>query len=196
MKYVQRVFFVAAMVSLSLVMSLALSGTALAAQKGAPKAAQTPDQNAQSLQDFFKGETAPSPRSLDFVVDGGYADIQTEAPESSGRYFLAAQNIAAVAQDIYRLDLTFKKKLQRDVIDLLPEYFFTQQRSYYFWYNGGNRIVFKLGNARKEFKIQKKELTEIKVKSLETYSIDKTKLMMDLAWIDGGTKVFLQIKFQ
>lgn len=196
MKYVLRVFPVVAMVSLSLVLSLMVSGTALAAQKAAPKAATTPDQNAQSLQEFFKGETAPSPKSLDFMVDGGYADIQTETPESSGRYFLAAQNIAAVAQDIYRLDLTFKKKLQRDVIDLAPEYFFTQQRSYYFWYNGGNRIVFKLGNARKEFKIQKKELTEIKVKSLETYSIEKTKLQMDLAFADGGTKVALLLKFQ
>lgn len=193
MKYVLRVFSVAAMVSLSFV--LALSGPVLAAQKAAPKAATTPDQNAQNLQEFFKGETAPSPKSLDFVVDGGYADIQTETPESSGRYFMAAQNIAAVAQDIYRLDLTFKKKLQRDVIDLAPEYFFTQQRSYYFWYNGGNRIVFKLGSARKEFKIQKKELTEIKVKSLETYSIEKTKLQMDLAFADGGTKVALLLKF-
>lgn len=196
MKYVLRVFPVAAMVFLSLVLLLAASGTALAAQKAAPKAATTPDQNAQSLQDFFKGETAPSPKSLDFMVDGGYADIQTETPESSGRYFMAAQNIAAVAQDIYRLDLTFKKKLQRDVIDLAPEYFFTQQRSYYFWYNGGNRIVFKLGSARKEFKIQKKELTEIKVKSLETYSIEKTKLQMDLAFADGGTRVALLLKFQ
>jgi len=195
MKYVLRVFSLAAMV-LSLVLSLALSGVALAAQKAAPKAATTPDQNAQSLQEFFKGETAPSPKSLDFIVDGGYADIQTETPESSGRYFMAAQNIAAVAQDIYRLDLTFKKKLQRDVIDLAPEYFFTQQRSYYFWYNGGNRIVFKLGSARKEFKIQKKELTEIKVKSMETYSIEKTKLQMDLAFADGGTKVALLLKFQ
>jgi len=196
MKYVLRVVPVAAIMSLALVLSLAASGTALAAQKAAPKAATTPDQNAQSLQDFFKGETAPSPKSLDFMVDGGYADIQTETPESSGRYFMAAQNIAAVAQDIYRLDLTFKKKLQRDVIDLAPEYFFTQQRSYYFWYNGGNRIVFKLGSARKEFKIQKKELTEIKVKSLETYSIEKTKLQMDLAFADGGTKVALLLKFQ
>ena len=179
----------------ALVLTLAVSGPALAAQKAAPKAAQTPDQNAQSIQNFFKNETAPSPKALDFSINGGYADIQTETPESSGRYFLAGQNIAAVAQDIYRLDLTFKKKLHRDVIDLAPEYFFTQQRSYYFWYNGGNRIVFKLGNARKEYKIQKKELTQIKVKSLETYSIDKTKLMMDLAIPDGATKAFLEIKF-
>jgi len=198
MKYVLRVFPVVAMVSLGLVLSLAVASAALAAQKAAKgsPAPQTADQNAQSLQEFFKGETAPSPKSLDFMVEGGYADIQTETPESSGRYFMASQNIAAVAQDIYRLDLTFKKKLQRDVIDLAPEYFFTQQRSYYFWYNGGNRIVFKLGNARKEFKIQKKELTEIKVKSLETYSIQKTKLQMDLAFAEGGTKVALLLKFQ
>lgn len=193
--HVSRTAVVAALF-LALGLLLGASGPALAAQKAAKAPAAAPDQNAQSLQEFFKNETAPSSKTLDFSIEGGYADIQTETPESSGRYFLAAQNIAAVAQDIYRLDLTFKKKYQRDVIDLAPEYFFTQQRSYYFWYNGGNRIVFKMGNGRKEFKIQKKELTEIKVKSLETYSIEKTKLMMDLAFAEGGARVFLQIKFR
>jgi len=167
-----------------------------AAQKSSPaKAVQPGDPNVQALQDFFRGETAPSPSKLDFVIEGGYADIRTETPESSGRYFLAAQTISGVAQDIYRLDLTFKKKFQRDVIDLAPEYFFTQQRTYYFWYNGGNRLVFKVGGARKEVKIQKKELTEIRVKSLETYSIEKTKLNMDFTLTDGAARIFLQIKF-
>jgi hypothetical protein len=172
---------------------------AVAAKKAArqdPAAPAAPgDANAASLTDFFKGEAATTPKSLDFVIEAGYADIRTETPESSGRYFMAGQSLAAVAQDIYRLDMTFKKKYERDVIDLAPEYFFTQQRSYYFWYNGGNKIVFKIGGGKKEIKIGKKELTEIKVKSLETYSIDKTKLPMDMNIQDGGTRVFLQLKF-
>ena len=180
-----------------LVLALTLATPALAAQKVTKQeTAPPPDANAQSLVEFFKGETAPSPKSLDFVVEGGYADIRTETPESSGRYFLAGQAISGVAQDIYRLDLTFKKKYQRDVIDLTPEYFFTQQRSYYFWYNGGTRVVFKLGGGKKEFKFPKKELTEIKVKSLETYTIEKTKLAFDMKIPDGGTQIFLQLKFK
>jgi len=177
-----------------LILSL-MAFPALAAKKAAKAEAAPPDANAQSLADFFKGETATTPRSLDFMIEGGFADIRTETPESSGRYFMAAQNITSVAPDIYRLDMTFKKKYQRDVIDLAEEYFFTQQRSYYFWYNGGNKIVFKVGGGKKEIKIGKKELTEIKVKSLETYSIDKTKLPLDMNLQDGGTHVFLQLKF-
>ena len=174
---------------------LALAAPALAASRSATQP-PAPDPNAQGIVDFFKGESAPSPKSLDFQVDSGFADIKTEAPESSGRYFLAGQAISAVAPDIYKLELTFKKKYQRDPIDLTPEYFFTQQRAYYFWYNGGNRIVFRVGGRKKEFKIPKKELTEIKVKSLETYSIQKTKLSMDLVIPDGASQVYLQISFK
>lgn len=179
-----------------LVFALIVSVPGMAAKKAVKQeAAPEPDANAQSLLEFFRGEYAPSPKKLDFMIDGGYADLRTETPESSGRYFLAGQAISAVAPDIYRLDLTFKKKYQRDVIDLTPEYFFTQQRSYYFWYDGGNRIVFKLGNSKKEFKFQKKELTQIKVKSLDAYTIEKTKLSFDMKIPDGGAQIFLQLKF-
>lgn len=176
------------------VLVLALAAPASAAKKSVEQQPAA-DANAQSLTDFFKSESVVSPKLMDFRVEGGYADIQTQTPESSGRYFLASQAVVAVAPDIYKLDLTFKKKYQRDIIDLTPEYFFTQEKSLYFWYNGGNRIVFKIGSGRKEFKILKKELTEIKVKSLETYTIEKTKLGMDLVIPDGGTRIFLQIKF-
>lgn len=179
-----------------LVLAFLVAVPAQAAKKVTKQEAAPPaDANAQSLVEFFKGETAPSPQKLDFMIEGGYADIRTETSESSGRYFLAGQAISGVAQDIYRLDLTFKKKYQRDVIDLTPEYFFTQQRSYYFWYNGGNRIVFKIGGGKKEFKFPKKELTEIKVKSLETYTIEKTKLPFDMKLSDGNTQIFIQLKF-
>ena len=181
------------LLALCLVLALA-AGSALAA-KPAKKAAPEQDPNASSLAEFFKNEAVENPKALDFQVNGGYADIRTDLAESSGRYFLANQTIIPVAPDIYKLDLTFKHKFQRDIIDYNPEYFFTQQRTYYFWYNGGNRIVFKLGGGKKVFKITKKELVEIKVKSLETYSVDKQKLLMDLSFQDGGSTIYLQIKF-
>lgn len=183
-----------------LVLGLALAAPALAASKaaGRPASPSVPtedDPNAKTLMDFFKTEAAASPKSMDFSIDGGYADIRTEAAESSGRYFLAGHAVTRVAPDIYRLDLTFKKKFQRDVIDLAPEHFFTQQRQYYFWYDGGNKIVFKVGSGRREVKIAKKELTEIKVRSLETYTIQKTKLSMEMSLTDGASKIFLQLRF-
>lgn len=185
---------------IAFVVALLSAVPASAAQKAArPQGTTTvptaQDPNAASLLDFFKNEAVAAPKSLDFRIEGGYADIRAEAAESSGRYFLAGQSIAAVAPDIYRLDLTFKKKYQRDVIDLASEYYFTQQRTYYFWYDGGNRMVFKVGGGKKEVKIPKKELSEIKVRSLETYTIEKTKLGMNLSLTDGGTKIFLELKF-
>ncbi len=166
-----------------------------AAPKPAPSVPTEMDPNAKSLLDFFKTEEAASPKSLDFSIDGGYADIRTDRAESSGRYFLAGHAVTRVAPDIYKLDMTFKKKFQRDVIDLAPEHFFTQQRQFYFWYSGGDKIVFKIGSGKKEVKIAKKELTEIKVRSLETYTIEKTKLTMDMSLSDGSAKIALQIRF-
>jgi len=185
-----------------LVLAVLLLGVAAqAAQKAPSKKAQPgaataqADPSANGLIEFFKDESVSSPKTLDFKIMGGYADIRTDRPESSGRYFLAAQAIVPVGPDIYRLDMTFKQKYQRDVIDLAPEYYFTQERSYYFWYGGGHKIVFKVGSGKREIKIAKKELTEIKVRSLETYTIQKTKLPLDLSITDGGTKISLQIQF-
>lgn len=186
--------------ALILTVLILAAAQALAAQKAQKPAAQGtaqagPDPNAQSIADFFKGEAAAAPKNLDFSIQAGYADIRAESTDTSGRYFLAGHSLSAVAPDIYRLDLTFKKKFQRDIIDLAPEYYFTKQLSYYFWYNGGSKIVFKVGGAKREFVIPKKELTEIKVRSLETYTIEKTKLTMDLKIFDASAQVYLQIKF-
>jgi len=169
---------------------------ALAASKvlrTSPQAA--PDPNAAGLTEFFRTEGAQTPKSLDFQIQGGYADIRTDLPESSGRYFLAGQSVTPVARDIYKLDMTFKKKYQRDVIDYNPEYFFTQQRTYYFWYDGGKQLVFKLGGSKKVIQIPKKELTQIKVQTPETYTVQHTKIQMDFKFQDGGTTVYLQVKF-
>ncbi|GAB6037922.1 hypothetical protein JCM15519_24810 [Fundidesulfovibrio butyratiphilus] len=170
------------------------TGWAKTAKPAAP-AAPARDPNAQSLMEFFKDEELKSAKNLDFKIIGGYADIHTDSAQSSGRYFLAGQNIAAVAPDIYRLDLTFKHKYQRDIIDYNPEYFFTQQRSYYFWYNGGKRLVFKLGSGKKTFDTSKKEITQIKVQSLETYTVERQKLLINLQFKDAGTSVTLEIQF-
>ena len=170
------------------------AGSALAA-KSAKKAAPEQDPNAGSLADFFKGEATQSPSAMDFQIFGGYADFRGELPEASGRYFMAGQTISSVAPDIYKLDLTFKRKYQRDIIDFNPEYFFTQQRTYYFWYNGGNKIVFKVGGSKKVIKIARKELIDIKVKTLETYSVEKQKQLMDIQLQDGGATIYLQLKF-
>lgn len=175
-------------------LALAPAGWAKAAKKAAP-AAQARDPNAQSLMEFFKDEELQSAKTLDFKIIGGYADIRADSAESSGRYFLAGQIITAVAPDIYRLDLTFKHKYQRDIIDYNPEYFFTQQRTYYFWYNGGKRLVFKLGSGKKSFDTSKKEITQIKVQSLETYTVERQKLLLNLQFKDGGTTVNLELKF-
>jgi len=179
---------------------LGLAAQAPAAKKAQqPGAAQqqepAPDPNAQGLNEFFKSETKPSAKALDFQIIGGFADIRTETPESSGRYFMAGSSITAVASDIYRLDLTFKKKYQRDVIDLVPEYYFTQQKSYYFWYDGGKKLVFKIGTGKKTINFDKKELTSIKVKTLETYTVEKTKLDMNVVFSDGGSQIYLLFKF-
>lgn len=176
------------------VFALAPSGWARSAKKAAPTE-QARDPNAQSLMEFFKDEELKTAKTLDFQIFGGYADIRTGTAESSGRYFLAGHTIVPVAPDIYRLDLTFKHKYQRDIIDYNPEYFFTQQRSYYFWYNGGKRMVFKLGSGKKTFDTSKKEITQIKVQSLETYTVERQKLLLNLQFSDGDTSVMLEIKF-
>ncbi|MFP5238846.1 MAG: hypothetical protein ACLGQW_03355 [Acidobacteriota bacterium] len=185
--------------ALAALIILGLAAQAPAAKKSpqpaAPQQEAAPDPNAQGLYEFFKAETKPSAKSLDFQITGGYADLRTESPESSGRYFMAGSTITAVAPDIYRLDLTFKKKYQRDVIDLVPEYYFTQQKSYYFWYDGGKKLVLKIGNGKKTINFDKKELTSIKVKTLETYTVEKTKLDMNVVFSDGGSQIYLVLKF-
>lgn len=161
-----------------------------------PEGPKIEDPNAQSLAEFFKGESQNRTSKVDFTIETGHADIKGGSAETAGRYFMDGYAIAQVAPDIYRLDVNFKKRFQRDVIGLAPEHFFTQQRSYYFWYDGGSRIVFKVGDAKTEIKIAKKELTQIKVKSLETYSVERTKLPLDIRFSDAGSLIFLQILFK
>jgi hypothetical protein len=150
-----------------------------------------------SLQQFFKGqEGKTSAPAIDFSVVGGFADIDTGKGESSGRYFLAASHITRLSGDIYRLDLAFSKKLEPDIMDFSPAYYFTENRSYYFWYNNGDRIVFKIGSSQTAIPISRKEVTRVEIQSMETYSVDRQKLFKDLTFSDGKTAVSLQIRFK
>jgi hypothetical protein len=178
------------LVILCAIQALALAKTA---KKAVPQDSGGED---ASIVGFFKSEAAQqSYKNLDFQIMGGYADLRGELPEASGRYFLAAHNVAPVSPDIYKLELTFKHKLQRDVIDFSPEYFFTQMRTYYFWYDGGNRLVFKVGGGKKSIKIARKEITHIQVLSPETYNIEHQKNVMDIQFQDGDSHIYLQLKF-
>jgi len=150
-----------------------------------------------ALQQFFKGqEGKTSAPAIDFEVVGGFADIDTGKGESSGRYFLAANHITRLSGDIYRLDLAFSKKLEPDIMDFSPAYYFTENRSYYFWYNNGDRIVFKLGSSQTAIPISRKEVTRVEIQSMETYSVDRQKLFKDLTFSDGKTAISLQVRFK
>lgn len=169
---------------------LAASGPAL----GAAAAASDP---IASLQQFFKGqESKGSAPAIDFEVVGGFADIATGSTESSGRYFLAASHITRLTGDIYRLDMAFSKKMEQDIMDFSPAYYFTENRSYYFWYNNGDRIVIKIGSSQATIPVTRKEITRVDIQSMDTYSVDRQKLFKDLTFTDGNTAISLQIRFK
>jgi hypothetical protein len=150
-----------------------------------------------SLQQFFKGQEGKSSApAIDFEVVGGFADIDTGNTDTSGRYFLAASHITRLTGDIYRLDLAFSKKQEQDITDFSPAYYFTENRSYYFWYNNGDRIVFKLGASQATIPVSRKEITRVDIQSMDTYSVDRQKLFKDLNFTDGKTGISLQIRFK
>lgn len=148
------------------------------------------------LMRFFQSqESNAASASIDFQIVGGFAEIQTGSPDSSGRYFLASNFISRVTANIFRMDLTFSKKLEQDIISFEPAYVFTEKRSYFFWYDNGDKIVFRAGGAKAVIPIARKEIMRVQIKSLETYTIEREKLFKDVQFGDGSTMVFLQIKF-
>ncbi|QLA14935.1 hypothetical protein [Desulfolutivibrio sulfoxidireducens] len=180
---------------------LFLTGPGAAAQvSGAGnqvEAQATGSDSISSLQRFFKGQEAKvSAPAIDFEVAGGFADIQTGSPESSGRYFLSASHITRLTADIYRLDLAFSKKLEPDIIDFSPAHYFVENRTYNFWYNNGERIVFKIGASQVAIPLSRKEIMRVDIQSLDTYNVDRQKLFKDLSFGDASTTVTLQIRFK
>ncbi len=166
-----------------------------------PAAAPAPttggDESTQTLTKFFQGTTRSLPAAaIDFSIEAGYADLRTANPDSSGRYSMTAINVTRVAPDIYRLDVSLEKPLSRDVQTFDQPYFFTDQRSYYFWYQNGERIVFKIGSQKTVVNLGRKEVLRVDVKSPDTYVIDRETMLRNISFADGQATIHLQLKFR
>ncbi len=150
----------------------------------------------QSLIRFFQSQPRNLPASnIDFQVTAGFAVIATGTPESSGRYAMTAINVTKVANDIYRLDLSLEKPMPRDVPTTDQPYFFVQKRTYYFWYQNGDQIVFKVGGKKVSLATGRKDVLRVDIHSPDTYSIDRETMLKNLTFDDGPAKIVLQIKF-
>ncbi|MEL7641084.1 MAG: hypothetical protein AAGU21_15715 [Solidesulfovibrio sp.] len=180
---------------LALVLALALAvpgaGPARAAA-GAPG-----DDTTQALSKFFQGTTRSLPAAaIDFSVVAGYAVLQTGNPDSSGRYAMTAINVARLAPDIYRLDVSLEKPLARDVQTFEQPYFYTDKRTYYFWYQNGERIVFKVGDKKTVVPLGRKDVLRVDIKSPDTYVIDRETMLKNISFDDGPATIHLQLKFR
>jgi hypothetical protein len=150
----------------------------------------------QSLVRFFqsKGKNLPSP-PIDFQITAGYAVIRTGTPESSGRYAMTSINVAKVAPDIYRLDISLEKPLPRDVPTNEQPYFFTEQRTYYFWYQNGDQIAFRVGGKKVVLPLGRKDVLRVDIHSPDTYTIDRETMLKNITFDDGPVTIHLQLKF-
>ncbi len=162
-----------------------------------PAPAAGGDESTQALTKFFQGTTRSLPAAaIDFTIEAGYAVLNTSSPDSSGRYAMTAINVTRVAPDIYRLDVSLEKPLSRDVQTFDQPYFFTDQRSYYFWYQNGERIVFKIGNQKTVVNLGRKEVMRVDIKSPDTYVIDRETMLRNISFADGQATIHLQLKFR
>lgn len=155
------------------------------------------DESPQALTRFFKGtlRSLPSP-GIDFQFTAGYAVLRTGNPDSAGRYAMTSINVARVAPDIYRLDLALEKPLPRDVPTFEQPYFFTEKRTYYFWYQNGERIVFKVGAKKVTVPLGRKDVLRVDIHSPDTYTVDRETMFKDLSFDDGSATIHLQLKFK
>lgn len=168
----------------------------LAVAAPCPGMAAQGDPSVQSLVRFFESKTRSLPAApLDFHITGAFAVIETGSRDSSGRYGVTAYNITRLAPDIYRLDLSLEKQLARDVPTFEQPYFFTEQRSYYFWYQNGERIVFKVGSKKVVLRLGRKDVMRVDIHSPDTYSLNRQTMMQDMEFTDGPVTVHLQIRF-
>ena len=183
--------------SLPVLILLALLPWAGAADAAGPASGAGGNDTPQALAKFFQGTTRSLPAAnIDFSIDAGYAVLKTASPDSSGRYAMTAINVARVAPDIYRLDMSLEKPLSRDVQTFDQPYFFTDKRTYYFWYQNGERIVFKVGGQKVVVPLGRKEVLRVDIKSPDTYVIDRETMLRDISFADGQATIHLQLKFR
>jgi len=161
-----------------------------------PLPAQAADDSGQALTRFFQAKPKDLPTApIDFQIDAGFAVLRTGNPESSGRYAMISINVVKVAPDIYRLDMALEKPLARDVPTYEPPFFFTENRTYFFWYQNGSEILFKVGAKRVPVKLGRKDVTRVDVHPPDTYTLNRQSLLQNISFDDGPTTIHLQLKF-
>ena len=173
---------------------LLLAALALLTVQAAP--ARAADDSGLGLTRFFQAKAKDLPTApIDFQVSAGFAVLRTGNPESSGRYAMTSINLVKVAPDIYRLDMALEKPLARDVPTYEPPFFFTEKRTYFFWYQNGEEILFKVGSKRVPVKLGRKDVTRVDVHPPDTYTLNRQSLLQNISFDDGPTTIHLQIKF-
>ncbi len=155
------------------------------------------EESVQALTRFFqsKGRELPSP-PIDFQITAGYATVRTGSPESSGRYAMTAINVAKVGPDIHRLDMSLERQLPREGYSEEPPAFFTEQRTYYFWYSNGKQMVFKVGGKKVAISLGRKDVLRVDIHSPDTYTIDRETMLQNISFDDGPVTIHLQLKFK
>lgn len=154
------------------------------------------DDSGQSLSRFFQSKAKGLPAApIDFEIIAGYAVLRTGNPDSSGRYAMTSINTLKVAPDIYRLDMALEKPLARDVPTYEPPFYFTENRTYYFWYQNGEQILFKVGNKRVPVKLGRKDVTRVDIHPPDTYTVNRQTMLQNISFDDGGATIHLQLKF-
>jgi len=176
--------------SFCLLLAALLSWTVLSPTQG--QAQDSP----QALGRFFQSKTRTLPAPpIDFQITAGYVVIRTDKPESTGRYAITAFSVSRVAPEIYRLDMSLEKPLSRDVPTYEQPYFFTEKRTYYFWYRNGEQIIFKVGGKKVTLPMGRKAVLRVDIHSSDTYSLDRETMLNKLVFDDGSATIHLQIKF-
>ena len=79
--------------------------------------------------------------------------------------------------------MSLEKPLPRDVVTTEQPYFFTEQRTYYFWYQNGGQIVFKVGGKKVLLPLGRKEVLRVDIHSSDTYSIDRETMPRRLVFV-------------
>ncbi|WP_027184403.1 hypothetical protein [Desulfovibrio inopinatus] len=155
-----------------------------------------PELSISQLKKIFGGLGGKKPGKLDFTIIGGYANFVRQYDEASGRYYIENQYLTRLTGYIYQLDLDFMKRLKVDLLDFAPDYTFREKKRIYFWYANGDRIIFKIGPSKQTIKIGQKQEREVKISSMETYSMEVKRLTQDFELRDGKDEIVIQVKFK
>ena len=102
--------------------------------------------SAEEVERFFKEENH-RPRTRSIQVVNAHANLDFAFGFADGRYALAKYKIKKIRPNIYALGLAFQKKKGLAV--------YSQNFATFFWFDGGNQIVFKDGERKKVYDVQR-----------------------------------------